>query len=65
MNTMKWLVRREFWEHKGMFFWAPLIAAGLIVLAATAASIKASASIGDRVVVNGHPVTMNVDGVPA
>ena len=41
MKTMKWLVRREFWEHKGMFFWAPIIAAGLIVLAVLAATFIA------------------------
>ncbi|MFC3457317.1 hypothetical protein [Massilia haematophila] len=32
MNTMKWLLRREFWEHKGGFVWAPLIAAALMVV---------------------------------
>jgi ABC-2 type transport system permease protein len=32
MNTMKWLLKREFWENKGGFFWAPLIAGGLFVL---------------------------------
>ncbi|MGX4640095.1 hypothetical protein [Massilia sp. SYSU DXS3249] len=32
MNTMKWLVRREFWENKGGFIWAPLIAALLMVV---------------------------------
>jgi ABC-2 type transport system permease protein len=32
MNRMLTLVRREFWEHRGLF-WAPLITAGLLVLA--------------------------------
>ncbi|MDB5747859.1 MAG: hypothetical protein JWP72_2707 [Massilia sp.] len=32
MNTMKWLLRREFWEHKGGFVWAPLIAAAMMVV---------------------------------
>ena len=32
MNTMKWLLRREFWEHKGGFVWAPLIAAAIMVV---------------------------------
>lgn len=32
MNTMKWLLRREFWEHKGGFIWAPLIAAVIMVV---------------------------------
>ncbi|WP_229424965.1 hypothetical protein [Massilia sp. Se16.2.3] len=29
---MKWLLRREFWEHKGGFVWAPLIAAIIMVV---------------------------------
>jgi ABC-2 type transport system permease protein len=33
MNTMKWLVRREFWENKGMFFWAPIVVSVLLILA--------------------------------
>ncbi|MBQ5939754.1 hypothetical protein [Massilia sp. AB1] len=32
MNTMKWLLRREFWEHKGAFFWAPVVVAAALVL---------------------------------
>ncbi|SFB83989.1 hypothetical protein [Massilia yuzhufengensis] len=32
MNTMKWLLRREFWEHKGSFFWAPLAVAAAMIL---------------------------------
>jgi ABC-2 type transport system permease protein len=32
MKTMKWLLRREFWEHKGSFFWVPaVIAAAMLV----------------------------------
>ncbi len=33
MKTMKWLIRREFWENKGMFFWAPIVVSLLMVLA--------------------------------
>jgi ABC-2 type transport system permease protein len=32
MNTMKWLLRREFWENKGGFVWAPLVAALIMVV---------------------------------
>lgn len=35
MNTMKWLVKREFWEHRGGFFWAPVIAACIYVAMST------------------------------
>jgi ABC-2 type transport system permease protein len=31
-NTMKWLLRREFWENKGSMFWAPLIVGAMLVL---------------------------------
>jgi ABC-2 type transport system permease protein len=29
--TMKWLLRREFWEYKGSMFWAPLAVAAVLV----------------------------------
>ena len=31
-DTMKWLLKREFWEHKGAMFWAPLIVGALLVV---------------------------------
>ena len=31
MNTMKWLMRREYWENKGMLLWAPAIVGALLV----------------------------------
>lgn len=31
-HKFKLLLRREFWEHKGGFFWAPLIAGGISLL---------------------------------
>ncbi len=32
MKTFYWLVKREFWEHKGGFFWAPVVT-GIVFLA--------------------------------
>ena len=32
MNTMKWLLKREYWEHKGGFFWAPVVVSGILAL---------------------------------
>lgn len=29
MHTMKWLLRREFWENRGGFFWAPIVTAAI------------------------------------
>jgi len=32
MNTFVWLLKREYWEHRGGFLWAPLITGGVILL---------------------------------
>ena len=32
MKTFYWLVKREFWEHRGGFFWAPVITSGVFLL---------------------------------
>lgn len=32
MNTMKWLIKREFWEHKGGFLWTPLTIGAIVLL---------------------------------
>ncbi|MEH6435965.1 hypothetical protein [Massilia sp. DD77] len=32
MKTMKWMLQREIWEHKGAFFWAPIVVAAALVL---------------------------------
>jgi ABC-2 type transport system permease protein len=32
MNTMKWLLKREYWEHKGGFFWAPAVVSAILAL---------------------------------
>lgn len=45
MNTMKWLVKREYWEHKGGFFWAPVIV-GAIMTFFVAASLFFAVAMG-------------------
>jgi len=32
MKTFYWLVKREFWEHRGGFLWAPVITGGVFLL---------------------------------
>ncbi|GFZ99426.1 ABC-2 transporter permease [Dyella caseinilytica] len=32
MKTVYWLIKREFWEHRGGFFWAPVITGGVFLL---------------------------------
>jgi len=43
MNTYKWLLKREFWEHKGGFFWAPAVVGAImtLVLAVSISTISA------------------------
>ena len=68
MKTMKWLLRREFWENKGSMFWAPLIVAMVMLtfIGGTVAYGAATHSLhfGDSVVVNGHEVS-KVDALNA
>jgi ABC-2 type transport system permease protein len=46
MKTMKWLIKREMWEHKGMLVWAPTVIAVLIgALALVAASFDKNISV--------------------
>jgi ABC-2 type transport system permease protein len=55
MKTMKWLLRREFWEHKGALLWAPLVVATLmIVLVSTGLLWGARAAELNIVTRDGH-----------
>lgn len=39
MNTFKWLLKREYWENRGGFFWAPIVVGAITVLFSTVASV--------------------------
>jgi len=61
MNTMKWLIRRELWEHKGSLVWAPATVAGALASLATLAAfagrqISINGDIPQSVVVTGGPL---------
>ena len=46
MKTMKWLIKREMWEHKGMLVWAPAVIAALVaVMALVAATFDKNISV--------------------
>ena len=63
MNTMKWLVKREFWEHKGGFFWAPLVVGSIITLGTLASAVAGLAVKSQHGMnINGQQVT-NLSGV--
>ena len=56
MNTMKWLVKREYWENRGGFFWAPAIVGGIATLFGAVAALTGS------YVISKHHDEMHFDG---
>jgi len=54
LRTFTWLLRREFWEHKGGFFWAPIWAGGISLLLTFMGLILAEVVSG-RVIALGDP----------
>ena len=60
----KWLLRREYWENRGGFFWGPVIAGAIIVglnlILAVIGSIAARRSMGSSGFVFDHADTHEV-----
>ncbi|HWJ93709.1 MAG TPA: hypothetical protein VNT33_03240, partial [Telluria sp.] len=61
MKTMKWLLRREFWEHKGAMFWAPVVVASLMFVSIVGTLSYGLAKHGIRSKFNGQ----YIEGLPA
>lgn len=60
-NTMKLLLKREFWEHKGGFFWAPLISGAIFLFFQLigGGALQSILSRNDRMVnINGQSLPM-------
>lgn len=57
MNTFKWLLKREFWEHKGGFFWMPLIVGGIMILFIAVSLLIAVLGVKDGMQINGVAVS--------
>ena len=57
-TTMKWLLRREFWENKGSMFWAPAVVGALLVLLIGGTIVYGVAAHGvpAHVTINGHTI---------
>lgn len=58
-HKFKLLLRREFWEHKGGFFWAPLIAGGISLL------FMLLGAIGGSIMKARHGNQIELDGASA
>ena len=57
MNTFKWLLKREFWEHKGGFFWMPIIVGGIMTSFIAVSLLIAVLGVKDGMQINGVAVS--------
>ena len=57
MNTFKWLLKREFWEHKGGFLWMPIIVGTIMTSVIAVSLIIAVSGVKDGMQINGVPVS--------
>ncbi|MGK5067938.1 hypothetical protein [Janthinobacterium sp. RT4P48] len=59
INKMKWLIRRELWEHKGMLLWTPAIIGIAMTVLATLIMIGtiAQTKVRTAMTVNGEAIT--------
>jgi ABC-2 type transport system permease protein len=66
MKTMKWLLQREVWEHKGSILWAPLVVAA-IMLASMGGTLLFSNKVRNvNMMINGQHVSgpVVINGMP-
>ena len=64
INTLRWLIRRELWEHKGAFIWAPLLVAAILVLLIGGGGLYAAASTGSFNFQVGEHQVVAINGIP-
>lgn len=60
MNTKKFnsLLKREFWEHKGGFFWAPIVVSVIVtVITAFTILVGVTQGVKSTITINGETVT--------
>jgi ABC-2 type transport system permease protein len=64
LGKLKWLLKREYWENRGGFLWAPVIAGGVSLLL-TLLAIVAGLFAARRAAANGdlHVNGVNVNGL--
>ena len=53
MNTFKWLLKREFWEHKGGFFWTPVVVGALMTTFIAVSLVIAVLGLSNGMQING------------
>ena len=61
MNTFKWLLKRECWEHKGVFFWMPIIVGAVMTIFIAISLLIATLGLKDGMEINGVAVSRLVN----
>jgi ABC-2 type transport system permease protein len=59
MKNLYWLIRREIWEHKVEFVWAPVLVSALFVVLAVAWSVNLHSGFHAEFLINGEPFNPN------
>ena len=57
MKTFKWLLKREFWEHKGGFLWMPIIVGSIMSVFIAISLLIAVMGMKDGMQINGVSVS--------
>ncbi|MGZ5198419.1 MAG: hypothetical protein ACXWC4_01490 [Telluria sp.] len=67
MKTMKWLLQREFWEHKGSMLWAPLVVAAVMLASMGGSLLAGHGTHNFSMMINGQhvPGPIVLKGLPA
>jgi ABC-2 type transport system permease protein len=53
MNTFNWLLKREYWENRGGFFWAPTVVAGIAIFFSLLASVAGAIIVKENHIEDG------------
>ncbi|WP_243049222.1 hypothetical protein [Dyella sp. RRB7] len=61
MKTFYWLLKREYWEHRGGFLWAPVIAGGIYLLLTLVALVSSLGNHGPIMMIGGRDLAWAID----
>jgi ABC-2 type transport system permease protein len=56
MKTFYWLVKREFWEHRGSFLWTPIVVGSVFLVLNLMGIIAAEVMGGHNISINGNNI---------
>jgi ABC-2 type transport system permease protein len=57
MNKFTWLLKREFWEHKGAFFWTPIVVGSVMIFFIAVSLVLALSGLKGGMQINGVDVS--------